>query len=58
MAAISTCRFHRFLKKSVVCKHLTSSLVAKNQAKHASTFTYVAETPQTDGIKYCTILIQ
>ena len=66
MATISMCRLRRLLKRSTVYKHLTSSLVEKNQGKHASTFTYVAETPQTDGMystytshiinSYCTVL--
>ncbi|XP_028412256.1 2-oxoisovalerate dehydrogenase subunit beta, mitochondrial-like [Dendronephthya gigantea] len=49
MAAISTCRLQRFLNKATLCKHVSSSFITKNQHKHGSTFTYVAETAQTDG---------
>lgn len=49
MAAISTCRFHKHLKRSVFWRRLSASLFQKSPEKYASTFTYTAEAPQTDG---------
>lgn len=50
MATNLTCRFHKRLKKSVFWKCLSSSLFQTSQRVNTSTFTYVSETPQTDGM--------